>query len=64
MLALSEKLNLPPELYEEFRSFGAKKGHRPKNSTPKDLFAGFDEGIALINQVCAEDIKEFGYKAP
>jgi hypothetical protein len=64
LLTLSEKLNLPPELYSEFRSFGAKKGHRPKNSTPKELFDGFDEGIALINRVCAEDIKEFGYKAP
>jgi hypothetical protein len=64
LLTLSEKLNLPRELYEEFRSFGAKKGHRPKNSTPKELFAGFDEGIALINKVCAKDIEEFGYKAP
>lgn len=64
LLALSAKLGLPPELYEEFRSFGAKKGHRPKNSTPKDLFAGFDEGIKLIERVCKDDIEEFGYKAP
>jgi hypothetical protein len=64
LLTLSEKLNLPRELYNEFRSFGAKKGHRPKNSTPKDLFAGFDDGIELIMKVCKEDIEEFGYKAP
>ncbi|WP_223424926.1 sulfotransferase family 2 domain-containing protein [Alcanivorax limicola] len=64
LLTLSEKLGLPRDLYTEFKSFGAKKGHRPKNSTPKELFAGFDDGIELIMKVCKKDIEEFGYGPP
>lgn len=64
LTTLAEKLGLPATLPDEFRSFGAKKGHRPKNAGAKELFADFDEGIELIQRVCKDDIAEFGYKAP
>lgn len=61
---LSEKLGLPRQFYDEFRSLNAKKGVRPQNATTEEMFAGFHEGVDLIMDGCREEIERFGYQPP
>ena len=61
---VSRRIGLPGNLYEDLKHLNAKKGHRPKGTSAQELFSGFDEGIELIERVCADDIREFGYRPP
>ncbi len=62
--ALAARLGLPPSLRAEFNALSAKGGVRPRSATTKEMFAGFDEGVALVLEAFADDIREFGYTAP
>lgn len=56
------RTGLPATLYAEFRSMGSKAGIRPKQATTREMFTGFDEGVALIEELFSDDIAEFGYR--
>lgn len=61
---VSRRIGISGNLYEDFKSLNAKKGHRPKGTSASELFAGFDEGIQVVMDVCSDDIDEFGYCPP
>jgi hypothetical protein len=62
--ALAARLGLPDTLPAEFAALGAKSGIRPKTATPREMFDGFDEGVAFVQAAFADDIREFGYGPP
>lgn len=64
LAVVSERIGLPSNLYDDINNLSAKKGHRPKNTTAQELFEGFEDGVALVERVCADDIRDFGYTPP
>lgn len=58
---VARRTGLPVALYSEFRAIGAKAGIRPKQATAREMFAGFDAGVELIEELFKADIEEFGY---
>jgi hypothetical protein len=61
---IAERTGLPAKLHAEFAALSAKKGIRPPTASTAEMFAGFDEGLALVRTLCAEDIETFGYTLP
>lgn len=61
---LARRLGLPPRFHAEFAAISAKKGIRPPQASTAEMFAGFDEGVALVRSLCAEDIETYGYALP
>lgn len=62
--AFCRRVELPDTLYSEFMAVGAKTGIRPTSATPKEMFAGFSEGVRIITELFDEEIQAYGYEAP
>lgn len=60
----ARKVGLPDTLFDEFNALKAKGHYRPKTARTSELFAGFDEGKAIVAEIFAHDIADFGYTCP
>ena len=60
----ARKVGLPDTLFAEFSALKAKGHYRPKTAKTSELFAGFDEGKAVVADIFAHDIADFGYVCP
>lgn len=60
----ARKVGLPDTLFAEFNALKAKGHYRPKTAGTSVLFAGFDEGKAVVAEIFAHDIDAFGYTCP
>lgn len=61
---LARRAGLPSTLPAEFASMSAKKGIRPATASTAEMFEGFDDGVALVQRLFAEDIAAYGYTLP
>lgn len=59
---LGARLGFGDELAELMRGIHAKKGVRPKKASAASLFEGFDEGLEKVQELCSEDLAEWGYE--
>ena len=62
--SFARKVGLPDTLFDEFSALKAKGHYRPKAAKTSELFAGFDEGKAVVAEIFAPDIADFGYTCP
>jgi len=62
--AFAAKVGLPDTLFAEFDAIRAKGQYRPKRARTGEMFAGFEEGKAVIAELFAEDIATYGYSCP
>lgn len=58
------KVGLPDTLFAEFDALKAKGHYRPKTAKTSELFDGFDAGKAVVAEIFAHDIADFGYSCP
>ena len=58
------KVGLPDTLFAEFDALKAKGHYRPKTAKTSELFDGFDAGKAVVAEIFAHDIVDFGYSCP
>ena len=61
---LGDKLGLGDQIADDMKSIKTKSDKRPSDRTPQKMFEGFEEGLALVELLCAEDIRNFGYARP
>jgi len=60
----ARRVGLPDTLFAEFDAIRAKGQFRPKRATTKEMFAGFEEGKAVVAEMFAQDIAAYGYRCP
>ncbi len=58
---LEKRLDLENSYVDLLDSLRLKAGSRPEESSPQRMFDGFNEGIELVQSLCAEEIEAFGY---
>jgi hypothetical protein len=61
---LSTRLDLSGNLADDLASISAKTSSRPKNTSPQAMFADHPDCKRLIEILCADDIRTYGYHAP
>lgn len=62
--AFASKVGLPDTLFAEFSALKAKGHYRPKDAGTSELFSGFGEGKAVVADIFAHDIADYGYTCP
>lgn len=62
--AFASKVGLPDTLFAEFSALKAKGHYRPKDAGTSELFSGFGEGKAMVADIFAHDIADYGYTCP
>jgi len=62
--AFASRVGLPDTLFTEFDAIRAKGQYRPKRAKAAEMFAGFDQGKAVIAELFADDIATYGYSCP
>lgn len=62
--AFAARVGLPDTLFAEFGALKAKGHYRPKDASTSELFADFPAGKAIVAEIFAHDIADYGYTCP
>ena len=62
--ALGDRLGLGAAIADDLKRIHTKSDKRPADRTPGKMFENFEEGLQLVELLCAEDIARYGYQRP